>query len=87
MAVAICSDPALTKRYVQDGCIAAYHFILSAWFHGLGTCWIAAMDADAVKDRLGIPRDQYVATVTPVGYPEQTPVKTPERKPVSWFLR
>ncbi|MBN1212909.1 MAG: nitroreductase family protein, partial [candidate division Zixibacteria bacterium] len=42
LAVAICADPNVSNRYIQDGCIAAYHFILAAWFYGLGTCWIAA---------------------------------------------
>jgi nitroreductase len=87
MAVAICADPALTKRQVQDGCIAAYHFLLAAWNYGLGTCWIAAMDRDEVKEILGIPEEHYVATVTPLGYPEKLPVETPERKELSWYLR
>lgn len=85
MAVAICTDPEVTKRPVQDGCIAAYHFILTAWLHGLGTCWIADMDRESVKESLGIPKDHYVATVTPLGYPASVP-KTPERKPAEDFL-
>ncbi|MBD3168312.1 MAG: nitroreductase [candidate division Zixibacteria bacterium] len=87
VAVAICVDPGLTKRPEQDGCIAAYHFILSAWYFGLGTCWIAAMDRDDVKEKLEIPKEHYIATVTPVGYPVKRPPKAPERKEVSWFLR
>ncbi|UCD17533.1 MAG: nitroreductase family protein [Candidatus Zixiibacteriota bacterium] len=87
MAVAICCDPALTKRPVQDACIAAYHFILAAWCFGLGTCWIAAMDRDDVKEMLGIPKEHYISTITPLGYPEEIPIKTPPRKDISWFLR
>lgn len=79
IAVAICSDPGKTLRPEQDGCIAAYHFILTAWSHGLGTCWIAAMDRDDVKDILNIPRGHYVATVTPLGFPAQIP-DAPERR-------
>jgi nitroreductase len=87
LAVAVCSDPAISKRHVQDGCIAAYHFLLAAWFYGLGTCWIAAMDRDDVKQRLKIPPDHYVATVTPLGYPEGGPKAAPERKPSEEFVR
>jgi len=87
MAIAICSDPKLSKRHIQDGCIAAYHFILAAWFHGLGTCWIAAMDREDVKKWLNIPEDHYIATVTPLGYPQHLEFNPPERKDVSWFLR
>ncbi|MEW5923291.1 MAG: nitroreductase family protein [Candidatus Zixiibacteriota bacterium] len=87
MAVAICSDPGLTKRVEQDGCIAAYHFLLAAWSLGLGTCWIAAMDRDDVKEWLNIPNDHYVATITPLGYPEQYPAAAPQRKERNYFIR
>jgi nitroreductase len=86
LAVAITSDPRKSKRYVQDGCIAAYHFLLSAWLYGLGTCWIAAMDREDVKDALHIPQDHYIATVTPVGYPAESPAP-PERRPKDEMVR
>lgn len=78
MALAICSDPGKTKRKKQDGCIAAYHFMLAAKLFGLGTCWIADMDRDEVKDLIDVPKEHYVATVTPLGYPENIP-DAPER--------
>jgi nitroreductase len=87
MAVAICSDPGLSRRHIQDGCIAAYHFLLAAWSLGLGTCWIAAMDRDEVREMLNIPRDHYIATITPLGYPIRRDKETPERREAAWFLR
>jgi nitroreductase len=87
MAVAICSDPELSRRHIQDGCIAAYHFCLAAWNYGLGTCWIAAMDREEAKRILTIPENHYIATITPLGYPQQRGKKPPERKDVFWFLR
>ncbi len=78
IAVAICVDTEKTRRATEDGCIASYHFMLSAWLHGLGTCWIADMDRDRVKDLLGIDRKHYVATVTPLGYPEEIPEMPPK---------
>jgi len=86
LAVAICSDPSKSRRHVQDACIAAYHFILTAWFFGLGTCWIAAMDRDDVKEMLGIPKDHYIATITPLGYPEYLP-SPPPRRPAREMVR
>jgi len=80
-AVAICSDPELSRRHIQDGCIAAHQFLLAAWGEGLGTCWIAAMDRDDVKDVLGIPHEHYVATITPLGYPSKIP-PTPHRRKI-----
>lgn len=81
MAVAICADPERTPRAVEDACIAAYHFLLAAWAHGLGTCWIGGMDRDDVKEILGIPRNRYIATVTPLGYPAERPTMR-ERLPI-----
>jgi len=79
MAIAVCADPGRTARPVEDGCIAATYFLLSAWQHGLGTCWIGGMDRADVKEILGIPEDHYVATVTPVGFPASRPQASPRR--------
>ncbi len=87
LAVAVCSDPDFSRRHVQDGCIAAYHFMLAAWFYGLGTCWIAAMDTPEVKKILDIPEKHYVATVTPLGYPAQRNSRIPERKNRGRFIK
>ncbi|MFO7991712.1 MAG: nitroreductase family protein [Thermoplasmata archaeon] len=86
MAVAICSDPGKTKRKKQDGCIAAYHFMLAAKLFGLGTCWIADMDRDEVKELIEVPKEHYVATVTPLGYPVSLP-DAPERDPVEDYVK
>ncbi len=86
MAVAICSDPEKSLRHVQDGVIAAYHFMLAAWGYGLGTCWIADMDRERVKEEMGVPMDHYVVTVTPLGYPQEFPT-TPKRKEVEKFVK
>jgi nitroreductase len=86
VAVAICSDPAKTKRISVDGDIAAYHLILAAWSLGLGTCWIGGMDRSEVKELLGIPQDHYVATVTGLGYPAERP-SPKERRPAKELYR
>ncbi len=86
LAVAICADPRLSGRHVQDGCIGAYHFLLAARAHGLGTCWIGGMDEDAVKDRLNIPREHYLVTVTPLGFPKEWPLAAPSRKPLGHYI-
>lgn len=86
-AIAIGSDPAVSARHDQDACIAAYHLILAAWFHGLGTCWIGGMNRDDVKARLSIPLEHYVATVTPLGYPKEKELAVPARKGLDDFIR
>ena len=87
MAVVVCSDPDLTRRLVEDGCIAGYHFMLASWFFGLGTCWIGGMDREEVKKILEIPEKHYVATITPLGYPKHLPLTPPEKREISWFIR
>jgi nitroreductase len=86
MAVAVSADPEITGRPEQDACIAAYHLMLAARLHGLGTCWIADMNRDNVKQRLGIPVAHYLATVTPLGYPAERPEVRP-RKPAESYIR
>ena len=86
MAIVVCSDPAISKRHIQDGCIAAYHFTLAAWNFWLGTCWIGGMDTEEVKQCLDIPADHYVATVTPLGYPAEQPTTAP-RKPAEEYVK
>jgi nitroreductase len=79
LAVAIVADPEITKRPDQDAAIAAYHFMLASGYHGLGTCWIAAMNRDDVKKRLNIPERFYLSTVTPLGWPKKFPKHLPNR--------
>lgn len=87
VAVAICTDTSISKHPVQDGCIVAYHFLLAAWWHGLGTCWMGGMDREDVKARLGIPSGDYLVTVTPLGWPDSTSVEPPARKERAAFIR
>ena len=69
MIVACCAESHKTKRPQQDACIAAYHLLLAAAQFGLGTCWITDMDRPEVKEMLDIPQDDYIACLTPFGYP------------------
>ncbi|MBU7011182.1 MAG: nitroreductase family protein [Theionarchaea archaeon] len=79
VAVAVISDPDISGAYIQDGCIAAYHFMLTARSYGLGTCWIAAMDRPEVKKAINVRETHYVITVTPVGHPAEVPEPPPRR--------
>lgn len=87
LAVAVVSDPEISKRHIQDGCIGAYHFLLAAFSFGLGTCWIADMDRDEVKKLIGVPKNHYVVTVTPLGFPAEYKENAPEKKDMDFYLR
>ncbi len=57
------------RNYFEtDAAIAMDHMILAAASEGLGTCWIAAFDADAAREVLRIPADVEPLLFTPLGY-------------------
>ncbi|BDZ69742.1 nitroreductase family protein [Methanobacterium petrolearium] len=58
------------RNYVDvDVTIAMDHLIMQAADLGLGTCWIAAFDAEAAKEILKIPENVEPLLFTPLGYP------------------
>jgi len=68
LAIAVCAAGDISRRVIQDACIAAYHLLLAAKAHGLGTCWVTDMDNSVVKGLLGVPEEDYIACLTPLGY-------------------
>ncbi len=86
LAVAVCARGDLARRVVQDACIAAYHLLLAAKAHSLGTCWVTDMDKPEIKKLLGVPEDDYVACLTPLGWPDETH-PLPERHDPDSFVR
>ena len=67
------------SSHVIDATIAVDHLTLAAHSLGLGTCWIAAFKEDKVREILGIPEDVRVIALTPLGYPDETPERTPRK--------
>ncbi len=53
--------------YLVDSAIAMEHFILAATNEGYGTCWIASVDEDKVRQVLQIPSQYRVVGMTPIG--------------------
>ncbi|MCB5229049.1 MAG: nitroreductase [Candidatus Cloacimonetes bacterium] len=86
LAIAIASRGEKPDRRVQDACIAAYHLLLAAHTYGLGTCWVTDMDKPLVKELLGIPDEDYVACLTPLGWPLETKA-LPSRHEIQQFVR
>ncbi|MGC9362359.1 MAG: nitroreductase family protein, partial [Candidatus Syntrophosphaera sp.] len=85
LAIAVCASSEVSRRYVQDACIAAYHLLLAAYAHGLGTCWVTDMDNDTVKGLLDVPQDDYIACLTPLGWPAEH-LDVPARHEVGKFV-
>jgi len=68
--------------YAVDAAIAVDHLTLAAAAEGLGTCWIGAFDQERVKSILGVPEDQRVVALLPLGYPADSPGEK-TRKPLA----
>lgn len=85
-AIAVAARGDLSRRKVQDACIAAYHLLLAAKAYGLGTCWVTDMDTPEVKRLLGVPESDYIACLTPLGFPAES-FELPKRHEVTSFVR
>lgn len=76
LVICICTVPSESwtrrdgRNYVDvDATIAMDHLILAATELGLGTCWIAAFDAQTTREILKIPDAVEPLLFTPLGYP------------------
>ena len=65
--------------HLIDVAIAVDHMTLAARALGLGTCWVGAFDANAVRQILGIPEDIEVVHLIPMGYPADWPAPRSRR--------
>lgn len=95
LLIVACADP--SQAWVRktdkinyawvDVTIAVTEMIGAATAEGLGTCWIAAIDADAVKNRLGVPDGMEIVAVIAIGYPkEELKREAKTRKPISEII-
>ncbi|WP_308588986.1 nitroreductase family protein [uncultured Oscillibacter sp.] len=73
--------PCGESKHPIDAALSGAYMMLEAYAQGLGTCWLGAFDAEAVKEVLGIPRDVKVVTMMPLGYHDGTQPRR-DRKPL-----
>ncbi len=75
------------RRYLDvDVAIVMDHLILAATDLGLGTCWIAAFNAAAARQVLGLPEEIEPLIFTPLGYPADLP-RPKERKALEELVK
>jgi len=67
--------------FMVDIGIVFDHLILAATELGLGTCWIAAFDAQAAREVLNLSPECVPVVFTPLGYPDK-PSLDKRRKPL-----
>ena len=93
--IVICGCGISSKAYKrQDGknysdidvTIVMDHLIMAATDLGLGTCWIAAFNAEATREILKLPDEVEPVIFTTLGYPDDKP-KAKSRKPLNEVIR
>lgn len=67
------------EAWVVDLTIALDHMTLVAAEEGVGTCWIAAFDPEAIRQLLGLGKDVPILAVMPFGYPAEAPAARPRK--------
>lgn len=84
--IVVCADPEESGHdngidfWIADAAIALEHMCLAATALGLGTCWVAWLDENKLKNNLQIPDKFRVIGLTPLGYPEYQPNPRPRKK-------
>jgi nitroreductase len=70
-----------------DVTIALTEMIGAATAEGLGTCWIAAIDPEAVRRIIGIPDEMEVVGIVTLGYPKEELTRQEKpRKPLTGIM-
>jgi len=57
-----------------DAAAAISTILLTAWFLGIGSCWLGAINRKQIKKLLKIPHHLHVDSVIALGYPNEKPV-------------
>jgi len=57
--------------YLVDTAISFHQMILTAWSHGIGSCWMAAFSEKKLRDYLRIPPHWRIVAMSPFGYPAE----------------
>jgi len=56
--------------YLVDVAISFQQMMLTAWNHGVGSCWLAAFNEKIIRRILDIPEKIRVVALSPFGYPQ-----------------
>lgn len=85
VVVVACADPKASGKvedkdyYLLDIGIAMQQLVLAAFAEGLGTCWVAWMEEEAIRKTCQVPDDFRVVALTPLGYPAKEASSTPRK--------
>lgn len=71
------------KMHLESVSAAFQNMLLAAYAEGLGTCWMTGPlgDEAGVRQAVGIPDNEEIVALTPLGYPDQTVGDKPRLDP------
>jgi nitroreductase len=72
--VVLVSTSIREKGYEWDTGAAVENIILTAWEEGIGSCWLASIDRQAIGELLQVPSTFKIDAVIALGYPAEQPV-------------
>ena len=84
--VVLCADPQASgdhegkEYYLVDAGIVMQQLVLAATAYGLGTCWVALFEEEAIKETLNVPPDYRVVALTPLGHPAESKKPRPRKE-------
>ncbi|MCX7773390.1 MAG: nitroreductase family protein [Clostridia bacterium] len=61
---------------LEDASAATQNILLSAWYHGLGTCWISSFRWEHTKEAeqlMKCPETHELCSMITIGYPDEQP--------------
>jgi nitroreductase len=72
--VVLVNTSILKKGYEWDTGAAVENIILTAAEEGIGSCWLASIDHQALGNLLSVPSTHQIDAVVALGYPAEAPV-------------
>ncbi len=86
VVIVACADPGASGSqegkdyYLLDIGISMQQLVLAAHAEGLGTCWVAWMDENAIRKACAVPEQYRVVALTPLGYPAKEARPIPRKE-------
>jgi len=86
ITIVLCADPQASgdhegkPYYLVDAGITMQQLVLAATAYGLGTCWAALFEEEAIKKTLNVPEGYRVVALTPLGHPAEEKKPRPRKE-------
>ncbi len=85
--ILVFNDSDIAKSgYELDAGAAIQNILLSACDHGLGTCWLGAIDRDEICEIAGTDDKYELISAVAVGYPDQISVAEQSKGDIKYYL-